>query len=466
MKLFFYSYFAVIRERLWGGAQLMISEILSRLVQRGVQIRILCPAPAKNDELLSLPNVTVIPELHEPEGLKRPLFPHEHAHNMWQCNKGAQWADVIWTHDRTFPLRTSKPVVLSLDNLSYFEEMESLTRLMWDTLIVSSQYLLAISNAVAGPEWWDGAAPDLQLVPFGIDTRHFRPVAPEKWARSNGLPPGAKYILFPHRPDSEKGFATALKVISWTARNREPYKLLIPVTEGNDADARYYEQLRRQIARLRIQSDIIFHPWVPFSDLPAYYSFGSWCLAPGTVPEGFGLTPLQAVSCGTPVIATRAGAMGELFPEDCGVRYVEFDDIKSIVALLKKRPSQREIQSGQCYVRKRYDIERVAERFLEVFRGARKCSGRFQPPAVQERRYQVPPWCRFVASDFIWHDYYRKGYRLNEQESHVIRKSMNGELVSAVEAETQADLVKRGFLFALPRPGIDERFARSGTEHA
>jgi glycosyltransferase involved in cell wall biosynthesis len=457
VKLFIYSYFAVIRERLWGGAQFTVSEIISRLARRGVEMVLLCPPPAKEDRLLTSPNLTVVPTLHEPEILGRPLFPHEHAHNIRECHKGAQWADVVWTHDRTFPLRVPKPVVLSLDNLSYFEEMESLTRLMWDVVIFCSKYLCDISTAIAGPAWWDGHPPEFRVIPFGIDLDHFQRTRSKGWGRRNGLSPTVPYILFPHRPDPEKGFTAAFKVMRKLAQDGLPHKLLIPVSEGNDADNRYYAQLRSRVARLGIKSQVVFHKWVEFSELPAYYSFGSWCLSPAKVPEGFGFTPIQAIGCGTPVIATRAGAMGDLFPDNHGVEYVDFDDVKTMAAVIKRGARSAEIEAGQRYVRERYDICRVVEQFLEVFCNARKCAAQYRPPRFDECRYQVPPWCRFVAPDTVWHDYYRRYYHLDEPQSSLLRKLSDGHAVANGDAEVCASLVKRGFLYAVPFSRIPDR---------
>lgn len=49
---------------------------------------------------------------------------------------------------------------------------------------------------------------------------------------------------------------------------------------------------------------------VPDQDLPALYS-GATCLVFPSLHEGFGLVPLEAAACGTPIIASRVGALEE-----------------------------------------------------------------------------------------------------------------------------------------------------------
>jgi alpha-1,3-rhamnosyl/mannosyltransferase len=51
--------------------------------------------------------------------------------------------------------------------------------------------------------------------------------------------------------------------------------------------------------------------YVPDADLPALYS-GALCLITASRYEGFGLPALEALACGTPVVAYDAGAIPEV----------------------------------------------------------------------------------------------------------------------------------------------------------
>ena len=65
------------------------------------------------------------------------------------------------------------------------------------------------------------------------------------------------------------------------------------------------------MAREARAGDIIRTGPVPQSDLPALYA-GATCFVFPSLHEGFGLVPLEAVACGTPVVASRVGALDEL----------------------------------------------------------------------------------------------------------------------------------------------------------
>jgi glycosyltransferase involved in cell wall biosynthesis len=57
--------------------------------------------------------------------------------------------------------------------------------------------------------------------------------------------------------------------------------------------------------------DIIFTGYVEDADLPALYS-GAELMAYPSIYEGFGLPPVEAMACGTPVLAANRTAMPEI----------------------------------------------------------------------------------------------------------------------------------------------------------
>jgi glycosyltransferase involved in cell wall biosynthesis len=72
------------------------------------------------------------------------------------------------------------------------------------------------------------------------------------------------------------------------------------------------------------RGDILFIGYVPDSDLPALYS-GALCFAYPSYFEGFGLPVLEAMQCGTPVIAGNRTSLPEA-AGDAGVLFDPFDE--------------------------------------------------------------------------------------------------------------------------------------------
>jgi len=111
------------------------------------------------------------------------------------------------------------------------------------------------------------------------------------------------------------------------------------------ADNRFPDEARDSAARLGVQERVHFLDWVPEEDLPALYNQADLVVLPSLI-EGFGLPALEAMSCGTPVLA----ADNTSFPEVIGsagllVDPYNVDMIRSSIARLLTDPALRQSMS-------------------------------------------------------------------------------------------------------------------------
>jgi glycosyltransferase involved in cell wall biosynthesis len=90
-----------------------------------------------------------------------------------------------------------------------------------------------------------------------------------------------------------------------------------------------------------VRGDILFIGYVPDSDLPGLYS-GAMCFAYPSYFEGFGLPVLEAMQCGTPVIAGNRTSLPEA-AGDAGVLFDPFDEsaIAGALAQVIENPNYR-----------------------------------------------------------------------------------------------------------------------------
>jgi glycosyltransferase involved in cell wall biosynthesis len=63
-------------------------------------------------------------------------------------------------------------------------------------------------------------------------------------------------------------------------------------------------------------ADIFFLGFVSDEELPIYYSMGDVFVTYSFASEGFGLTPIEAIACGTPVICSSIDAYKEVLQEN------------------------------------------------------------------------------------------------------------------------------------------------------
>jgi glycosyltransferase involved in cell wall biosynthesis len=77
------------------------------------------------------------------------------------------------------------------------------------------------------------------------------------------------------------------------------------------ARGQHAEQVAGLAGLLGLKTYVHLPGEVPLEDLPALYSLASFCVYP-SLYEGFGLPPLEAMACGTPVLCSDAGSLPEV----------------------------------------------------------------------------------------------------------------------------------------------------------
>jgi glycosyltransferase involved in cell wall biosynthesis len=73
----------------------------------------------------------------------------------------------------------------------------------------------------------------------------------------------------------------------------------------------HYEEIFRLVGELRLENDILFTGHVPDADVPLWYGAADLFVFP-SIFEGFGIPPLEAMACGTPVVTTNVSSLPEV----------------------------------------------------------------------------------------------------------------------------------------------------------
>ena len=161
----------------------------------------------------------------------------------------------------------------------------------------------------------------VSIIPPGVDIHHFYPIPQDEAKVAIGIPANDRMALFVGRIEPLKGVDTLIKamaIVKETCKSfRCPHYLVII---GGDLDGEE-ENLSDEMRRLQVlcrdmglDEVVVFLGKRGQNTLPYYYSAAEVVVMPSHY-ESFGMVALEAMACGTPVIASRVGGLAFLVKE-------------------------------------------------------------------------------------------------------------------------------------------------------
>lgn len=151
----------------------------------------------------------------------------------------------------------------------------------------------------------------VQVIPCGVDTTLFQPQDRRRARRALALPETAPILLFIGRLQPLKGIDTLLRAAQ-IVRQQYPDLHVCIVGGGVDGDdpheAEELGRLRALGEQLGIPSHLAFIKAQAQDTLAQYYAAADVFVMPSHY-ESFGMVVVEAMACGTPVVASCVGGM-------------------------------------------------------------------------------------------------------------------------------------------------------------
>jgi D-inositol-3-phosphate glycosyltransferase len=146
----------------------------------------------------------------------------------------------------------------------------------------------------------------IRIIPCGVNLELFQPRDRIDSRRRLGIPPDRRVVLFVGRFAALKGVDALLGAAADLER-RFPGLYLV-LAGGDSPESSDFRSLTRLAEMLDLRDRVRFPGRVEQDQLPIYYSAADLLVLPSHY-ESFGLVVLEALACGTPVAATRVGAV-------------------------------------------------------------------------------------------------------------------------------------------------------------
>jgi glycosyltransferase involved in cell wall biosynthesis len=177
-----------------------------------------------------------------------------------------------------------------------------------------------------------------------------------------GLP--ERYVFCVGTIEPRKNLTTLLEAYQALRSRGFNFKLVIVDKKGW-----LYKGFFRRLRELGLEGEVVFPGFIPDEDLPALYSAAELFVFP-SLYKGFGLPPLEAMACGTPVIASNASSLPEVV-EEAGIM-VEPRDVSGLTEAMRRvltdEGKRREMREKGLRQAARFSWERTAQETLEVYR--------------------------------------------------------------------------------------------------
>ncbi|WP_010141429.1 glycosyltransferase family 4 protein [Oceanicola sp. S124] len=206
----------------------------------------------------------------------------------------------------------------------------------------------------------------------GIDAELFCP-ATDKAAlrRELGLPEGQTLVGCFGRIRPQKGNDLFIQSMLRLLPDR-PGVTAVMMGGVTDQFQDFHAGLKAQVEQAGLSDRVLFLPEDPHWDISRWFRALDLYIAPQRW-EGFGLTPMEAMSCGVPVVATRAGAFEDFIPDGVAGSIVDIEDLDALTKATARLLDDATLRAGyaqaaRAHVLQSCRIEQEAEALNAIYR--------------------------------------------------------------------------------------------------
>lgn len=272
---------------------------------------------------------------------------------------GVHGKTVVTVHDmvyRTYP-ETVRSRTRHMLDMGLTRSMERADRIVTDSEFSRQEII----------RYYPRYAEKIRVVPCGVDCERFRPerdpAATERVKQTYGIK--GDYFLYLGTLEPRKNLERLIDAYAAFAGDvNVPPRLVLAGGKGW-----LYEGIFQKVQSLGLSDRVVFTQYVASEDMCALMS-GALAFTFPSLYEGFGMPPLEAMACGTPVLSSDAASLPEV-TGDCAV-IVKAEDVSSIADGLRRLyadPALRQRLSREGLERaKGFSWDKSARMLMDVYK--------------------------------------------------------------------------------------------------
>jgi D-inositol-3-phosphate glycosyltransferase len=259
------------------------------------------------------------------------------------------------------------------------EERESPARMVGERRVLTrtDRIIVATLAEKAQLQWlYKADSRKMTIIPPGVDTGRFYPIPKDEAKAFIGIPQHDRMVLFVGRIEPLKGLDTLIRAMaSMGVQNTDCPTYLAII--GGDPSANPEEMTTEMASLQQLCRDLNMDRTVVFlgkrgqDTLPYYYSAAEVLVMPSHY-ESFGMVALEAMACGTPVIASQVGGLAFLVQDGVTGYHVPGGDsdalCEKLTLLLGNRENRQAMGLQAAEEAKAYSWDKVAEQIVDVYK--------------------------------------------------------------------------------------------------
>lgn len=324
-----------------GGMNVYVRDLSRELGRRGIAVDVFTRSQNPNIPRMSGKLGPYGRVIHMPAGPQAPYDKNRILDHLLQfvegvrgfaCREGLRY-DVIHSHywlsglaARDLRSAWGVPIVHMFHTLAQMKNSVAQGPQEWEperriegeaeVMDVADRLVAATPLEKAQMIWLYGANPaKIAVVPPGVDRELFRPIPPEEAKRMLGLPATSRIVLYVGRIEPLKGIDTLLRAMALVTPDIPCWQDDLMVIIIGGAPGAGVEKVSAELDRLKslraelgIEELVTFQGALDQDTLVYYYSAADMVVMPSHY-ESFGMVALEAMACGTPVIASKVGGL-------------------------------------------------------------------------------------------------------------------------------------------------------------
>jgi glycosyltransferase involved in cell wall biosynthesis len=321
--------------KMYGGTERVVSELTEELVRRGHDVTLF----ASGDSMTSARLVACCPEALR----LNPSCVDQLAHHvvmLEEVMKEKENFDIIHFHvDYLHFSLSRREQVVNISTLHGRLDLPDLIPLYQQ---FREMPVISISNAQRKPLPW-----------LNWEATVYHGMARNRYSF---YPEGGDYLAFLGRTSPEKGLDRAIEIAK---RTEMPLKIAAKIDK---ADADYFEAVIKPLLNTSL---IEFIGEIGYPEKNDFLGNATGLLFPINWPEPFGLVMIEAMACGTPIIAFNNGSVPEIMRNDV-TGFVVNDMAKAVQGVHNLSSIDR--RGVRSHFEECFSVERMAEDYLQIYK--------------------------------------------------------------------------------------------------